>query len=343
MTTPNLALPELVAAQSQPHVPLNTALRRLDAVVQLSIIEVLNDPPASSPSPPDGDSYIIGTAPTGEWAGRSGDIAFWAGNAWGYATPQLGWIAYNIDTGGHLTFIGGSPATWVTFNPGGGGGGGSAAEARLFEDFLNGPSTTPYAGWDASSSNIVFVQPASTDDAVGMWTLPTGTGVSGSVFIYYSNATNTESVNPACGPLRIRARIKAITPADESTSPSILRVGLVNTLVPSPDRLIAVEAVGDGLGSIYFRGRSRSANAELDETALGGPEVAADGWYTVEVTDDGANTGEAFVNGVSLGTFTTSSSNGYQLCVMHFKLGSGAANRRWDIDYFEFTQAPDRT
>jgi len=47
-TTPNLALPELIAAQAQKHVTVNEALRALDALVQLAVLDRdLTAPPGS--------------------------------------------------------------------------------------------------------------------------------------------------------------------------------------------------------------------------------------------------------------------------------------------------------
>ncbi|KAB2846219.1 MAG: DUF2793 domain-containing protein, partial [Hyphomicrobiaceae bacterium] len=55
--TPNLSLPYIIAAQAQKHVTHNEALRTLDAVVQLSVLDKdLSAPPVS---PLDGDRYIV--------------------------------------------------------------------------------------------------------------------------------------------------------------------------------------------------------------------------------------------------------------------------------------------
>ena len=53
--TPNLRLPYIMAAQSQKHVTHNEAIRALDAVVQLSVLDRdLSTPPGS---PADGARY----------------------------------------------------------------------------------------------------------------------------------------------------------------------------------------------------------------------------------------------------------------------------------------------
>jgi hypothetical protein len=115
MTTPNLELDELVASQSQPHVPINSSLRRLDAVVQLSVLAHTNHPPVS---PTDGDRYIVGTNPDGDWVGHDDAIAAYIGVDWEYLTPQAGWLAYVQDpldtsgTAGIYIYGASSPASW---------------------------------------------------------------------------------------------------------------------------------------------------------------------------------------------------------------------------------------
>ena len=73
-TTPNIALPFLFAAQAQKHVTLNESLLRLDAVVQLTVLD--RDLAAPPGSPADGDRFIIAAGASGAWAGQAaGTIA----------------------------------------------------------------------------------------------------------------------------------------------------------------------------------------------------------------------------------------------------------------------------
>ncbi len=94
-STPNLQLPYLIAAQAQKHVTHNEALRALDAVVQLSVLDKdLASPPGS---PADGDAYIVAASPSGAWAGQAGKIAAWQDGAWAFYAPQEGWRAWVAD------------------------------------------------------------------------------------------------------------------------------------------------------------------------------------------------------------------------------------------------------
>ena len=66
-TSTHLLLPYLLAAQAQKHVTHNEALRLLDGLVQLAVLDRhLTAPPAS---PADGDRYIVASGAVGAWSG----------------------------------------------------------------------------------------------------------------------------------------------------------------------------------------------------------------------------------------------------------------------------------
>jgi hypothetical protein len=116
--TPNLGLPYLLAAQSQKHVTHNDAIRALDALVQIAVLDRnLATPPAS---PADGDRYIVDSSPTGAWAGHAGSIAAFQDGAWMFYPPNEGWLAWIADESVEVVFNG---TAWVTLSSGGGGGG----------------------------------------------------------------------------------------------------------------------------------------------------------------------------------------------------------------------------
>lgn len=94
-TTPKLGLPLIAAAQAQKHVTHNEALYALDALVQCAVLDRdLSTPPSS---PPEGAVYIVGPAPTGEWAGKAGRIALLQDGLWLAITPRIGFVVYVID------------------------------------------------------------------------------------------------------------------------------------------------------------------------------------------------------------------------------------------------------
>ena len=94
-TTPNLALPYIIAAQAQKHVTHNEAIRALDAVVNLSVLtRSLASPPLS---PAEGARYIVAPSPTGAWTSMSVRIAAFQDGAWAFYTPREGWLAWVAD------------------------------------------------------------------------------------------------------------------------------------------------------------------------------------------------------------------------------------------------------
>ncbi len=117
-TTPNLQLPYLIAAQAQKHVTHNEALRALDAIVHLSVLDRdLTAPPAS---PADGDRYLVAASATGAWSGKSGSVAAFQDGAWAFYQPRAGWIAFVADEAVVLAWNG---SAWVgAFGSGGSGG-----------------------------------------------------------------------------------------------------------------------------------------------------------------------------------------------------------------------------
>jgi hypothetical protein len=92
--TSNLALPNILAAQSQKHVTHNDALRLLDGMVQIGVVSrVVTTPPGS---PVEGDRYIVASGATGVWAGWDLNVAFWTDGAWLRLVPRRGWVAWSV-------------------------------------------------------------------------------------------------------------------------------------------------------------------------------------------------------------------------------------------------------
>ena len=110
--TTHLLLPYILAAQAQKHVTHNEALRILDGLVQLSVLDRdLTTPPGS---PADGDRYIVASGATGDWAGWDLNVALWTDGAWLRLPPRSGWRAWVEDEGLLLVYDG---AGWVGATP----------------------------------------------------------------------------------------------------------------------------------------------------------------------------------------------------------------------------------
>ncbi|BCP52837.1 hypothetical protein K32_14540 [Kaistia sp. 32K] len=94
--TVHLALPYLAPSQAQKHVTHNEALRRLDGLVQLAVEAVSANTPPGAPA--EGARYLLGASPTGAWAGQAGALAVFADGSWWFATPEVGWLAFDKAT-----------------------------------------------------------------------------------------------------------------------------------------------------------------------------------------------------------------------------------------------------
>jgi hypothetical protein len=90
--TTHLGLPYLMAAQAQKHVTHNEALRLLDGVVQLSVLDRTRAAPPASPS--DGDRHLVASGATGLWAGWDLNVAYWVDGAWIRLVPRTGWLVW---------------------------------------------------------------------------------------------------------------------------------------------------------------------------------------------------------------------------------------------------------
>ena len=93
--TPNLSLPLIAAAQAQKHVTSNESTIGLDALAQASAIDKdLSTPPGA---PSDGDTYIVGSSPTGAWAGNADAIAYFYNGEWYLYPAKDGWVCFVQD------------------------------------------------------------------------------------------------------------------------------------------------------------------------------------------------------------------------------------------------------
>lgn len=98
---------------------MNNALRLMDALINCRVVDILNAPPGS---PANGSVYIVGTSPTGAFAGYVGRLAIYrAANSgegvsagWIFVDPKPGFRAYVIDD--KRFYRVGSDSLWVVDN-----------------------------------------------------------------------------------------------------------------------------------------------------------------------------------------------------------------------------------
>lgn len=112
-TTTRLALPMLEAGQAQKEMFHNEALALLDLLVGASVEAALRDDPPAQPEV--GQSWIVGPAATGDWAGKAGAIAGWTPGGWRFISPPEGFSVWDRATGTIARRVAGS---WRSDRPG---------------------------------------------------------------------------------------------------------------------------------------------------------------------------------------------------------------------------------
>lgn len=104
----NLNFAFLVSNQAQKEVTVNMALTTIDAILNRGAIDKdLNTPPGS---PSDGDLYIVGSLPTGDWASNADEIAFYQ-SGWYFISPNEGVSLWVNDENLFYTW---DSSAWVT-------------------------------------------------------------------------------------------------------------------------------------------------------------------------------------------------------------------------------------
>jgi hypothetical protein len=88
-----LNLPYIMSSQAQKHVTHNEALRRLDALIHLAVIDRNRNTPPGAPE--EGQRHLVGTAPTGSFSGHAGEIAAYQDGAWSFFEPKPGWTLWD--------------------------------------------------------------------------------------------------------------------------------------------------------------------------------------------------------------------------------------------------------
>jgi hypothetical protein len=110
--TSNLVLPYLAVGQAQKHVTVNETLRKLDAIIQLSVVSATT---AAEPSTPtDGAVYIVPAGKSGaHWSAFANwSLGYYRDGAWVEITPREGWLAFVRDTDQLLAYTG---SVWSLF------------------------------------------------------------------------------------------------------------------------------------------------------------------------------------------------------------------------------------
>lgn len=92
--TDRFGLPLLAQGQAQKEVTHNEALAIADSLLCPIVEEVA--PAAVPTSPAPGQCWIVGTSPTGAWAGQGGRLAIWTVGGWRFVIPREGMIVWSL-------------------------------------------------------------------------------------------------------------------------------------------------------------------------------------------------------------------------------------------------------
>ena len=103
-TTARFALPFILPGQAQKEAFHNEALTLLDAALHASVVGSPTDELPPDPAP--GESWIVGPAATGAWAGRANDLATWTDGGWRFVAPVPGMTLWKLDSGYRLHWTG---------------------------------------------------------------------------------------------------------------------------------------------------------------------------------------------------------------------------------------------
>lgn len=95
---------------------MDANLVKIDTVLQLAVISDTVTAPPGGPS--DGDRYIIPAGATGDWSGKTNQVAAWLTDvaAWTYYVPKSGWNAYVVSKKAEFIFDGSNwvlPGAWT--------------------------------------------------------------------------------------------------------------------------------------------------------------------------------------------------------------------------------------
>jgi hypothetical protein len=177
-TTPNLLLPYILAAQAQKHITHNEALRQLDGLVQLSVLDRdLTTPPGS---PAEGDRYIVASGASGDWVGWDGSVAHWTDGAWLRIPPRTGWRAWVEDEEVLLVFDG---SDWI----------GAMPAVPRFKAYATSDTLAGVGTWTKIAINAADYNGQSAfNTGTNLFTVPVdGTYLFGATLLYKVNSSTT--------------------------------------------------------------------------------------------------------------------------------------------------------
>jgi hypothetical protein len=254
--TPNLVLPYLAANQSQKHVTVNEALRRLDALVQITVQSAALAAPPGSPT--EGQRWILPAAPTGAWAGRAGQIAAWQDGAWAFYVPLDGWTAVDVSTDTLLLYNAGT-AIWTGLITGI-----FSDAAFTLQDDIDPTKQARFqiAGFTTGATRV-FTLPDATTSLAGLAVAQTFSAKQ-----TLSNANNDLGTSTGTGTTNLA------TGATLSGSTKTVNIGTAG-VSGSTTNLTIGSAVAGALGGLTINGPSVTFGSSVSAIAMAAANVSA--------------------------------------------------------------------
>lgn len=119
-----------LAGQAQKEFFVNEAHALLDALLHPAVEGEANDPPMS---PVQGETWLVGSAPTSAWAEHTGDLASFQAGTWVFAAPRDGLRVLDKSAGQDIRYDGGWQRAATPASPTGGATIDSEARAAIAE------------------------------------------------------------------------------------------------------------------------------------------------------------------------------------------------------------------
>lgn len=243
--------------------------RILDAGVAIyaALTVGANTPPST---PAADDLHVIGTTPTGAWAGRAGYLAIWSGTAWLFTAPDEGMHAYDKSLG---KIWARGAAAWTMYNGLASGvvwrGAWSSLTAYVAGDAVSSGGTA----YVANASNTNSAPPSANWDTFVAGVAGTAGATPAMRFAFSPSTTDSD---PGAGTVRFNsATLSAVT---------ILFVDLVETGGADVTAWLATFDDSTTLNARgYVRFTSTAAPAKWVEFVVVGGNVDASGYRKVSV------------------------------------------------------------
>lgn len=254
--TPNLVLPYLAANQSQKHVTVNEALRRLDALVQVTVQSAALATPPGSPA--EGQRWIVPASPTGAWAGQSGKIGAWQDGAWVFYAPLDGWTAIDISTDTLLLYNAGT-GIWTGLITGV-----FSDAAFTLQDDIDPTKQARFqiAGFTAGATRV-FTLPDATTSLAGLAVAQTFSAKQ-----TLSNANNDLGISTATGTTNLA------TGATLNGSTKTVNIGTAG-VSGSTTNVVIGSAVAGALGALTVNSPTVTFGSSVSAIAMAAANVSA--------------------------------------------------------------------